>query len=468
MSDLILPPTLAVLLAAFTSCFQMRSSVTFQWLVLGWVQCQGRRTLTDVALASGAIGQRHISVFHRFFSRASWRLDALGHVVFSLALAWLPADQPLVVLGDDTLARKGGKCIALASMHHDPLLSSARKPFCSFGHVWVVLAVWLPLPFGSGRGFALPVLFRLYVGAKRGGERHRAGQTQRRMGPRLRAARRAHAQHHQATKLELLRELVRLVAHWAGPRTVSLVVDSAYAGRTILEDRPAKVHVISRLRWDAALYAPPAPRQPGQKGRPRRRGDRLPSLQERSARRRRWTTLPLVLYGRAVSPRVFTFTAVWYGALRSQPVRIVVVRDPSRRRHLEAFFCTDLDRDAACILTTYSRRWTLEVTFFDSKQHLGFGQAQNQAPRAVTRTAPFAGLVYSLVLLWAAAHQQQGGTLSWIVRPWYRTKVAVAFPDLLTALRQDLWRARFSAAPAPARHFQKSAPISHHSQPLAA
>ena len=75
--------------------------------------------------------------------------------------------------------------------------------------------------------------------------------------------------------------------------------------------------------------------------------------------------------------------------------------------------------------------WRLEVTFHDSKQHLGFGQAQNQTPRAVARTAPFAGVVYSLVLLWAAAHLQQGGTLSWIVRPWYRSKTAVAFPDLL-------------------------------------
>lgn len=118
----------------------------------------------------------------------------------------IPADQPLVVLGDDTLARKGGKRIALASMHHDPLLSSARKPFASFGQVWVVLALWVPLPFGSGRVFALPVLFRLYVGAKRGGERHRAGQTQARVGPRLQAARTAHAQHHQVTKLELLRD----------------------------------------------------------------------------------------------------------------------------------------------------------------------------------------------------------------------------------------------------------------------
>jgi len=468
MSERMLPPTLAVLLTAFTSCFQARSYLTFQWLMLGWVQCQGRRTVTEVALAAGAIGARHISVFHRFFSRACWTLDALGRVVFTLALKWLPADQPLVVLGDDTLARKSGKSIALASMHHDPLLSSARKPFASFGHVWVVLALWVPLPFGSGRGFALPVLFRLYLSAKRGGERHRNGQRQTRVGPRLRAARKAHAQHPQVTKLELLRGMVSLVAQWAGERTIYLVVDSAYAGRTVLEERPANVYVISRLRLDAALYAPPPARRPGQQGRPRRRGERLPTLSQQIARRRRWTVLPVVLYGRAVSPRIFTLEALWYGALRSQLIRIVVVRDPSRRRRDEAFFCTDLQQDPAFVLQTYAARWTLEVTFHDSKQHLGFGQAQTQTPTAVQRTAPFAGLVYSLVLLWAAAHLQQGGTLGWMVRPWYRTKTAVAFPDLLTALQQDLWRTRFSEPPVLARRPRNPAPAPHHTQRLAA
>src|SRR5712671_6295885 len=117
MSELIVPPTLAAVLTVFATCFQARSYLTFQWLVLGWVHCPGRRTLTEVALASGVIGERHISAFHRFFSRAAWRLDTLGQVVFTLALNWLPADQPLVVLGDDTLACKGGKSIALASMH---------------------------------------------------------------------------------------------------------------------------------------------------------------------------------------------------------------------------------------------------------------------------------------------------------------------------------------------------------------
>ena len=171
MFGTIIPETFAGVLAAYATCFQARSYPTFQWLVLGWVQCLERRTLTAVALASGAVGARHISVFHRFFARAEWSLDAVGQVVFQQALRWLPADQPLYLLGDDTLARKQGKCVSLASMHHDPLLSTARKPFFSFGHVWVVLALWVPLPMGRGRGFALPLLVRLYTGAKRGGPR---------------------------------------------------------------------------------------------------------------------------------------------------------------------------------------------------------------------------------------------------------------------------------------------------------
>src|SRR5207248_1214887 len=121
------------------------------------------------ALAAGAVGQQHISVSHRFFARAQWSLDRVGQVLFHLARRWVPAEGPLYVLGDDTLARKQGKCVALGSMHHDPLLSTGRKPVFSFGHVWVVLALWVPLPMGGRRGFALPILVRLFVGSKRGG-----------------------------------------------------------------------------------------------------------------------------------------------------------------------------------------------------------------------------------------------------------------------------------------------------------
>jgi DDE superfamily endonuclease len=455
MPEIILPSPFVGLLAAFEPCFHAPSYRTFQWVVAGWIHCLGRRTITAVAVASGGVDRCHISVFHRFFSRATWSLDALGQVVFRLALTWIPADQPLVVLIDDTLARKTGKGVSLATMHHDPLLSTARKPFCSFGHVWVVLALWVPLPMGGSRGFALPLLFRLYVGAKRGGSKDAPGRPRR--GTRQQAAEQAHATHPRPTKLALARELLALVAGWADGRTVYAVVDSAYAARPLLEARPSNVEMLSRLRPDAALWARPGRRRPGQRGRPRKRGHRLPTPKAMAGTRRRWDPLPVTLYGRQVTPLVFGCTALWYGALRDQPVQIVIVRDPSGRRRDEAFFCTDLAVDHAFILEGYARRWTIEVAFHDQKQFLGFKDPQNQTAKAVARTAPIAGIVYDLVLLWYAARVQQGLATGWLVRPWYRSKSTPSFLDMLTAVRQESWRLYFSDPPSPTPATEKPA-----------
>jgi hypothetical protein len=449
MFTTMIPEPFASVLAAYAGCFQARSYATFQWLVLGWVQCLERRTLTAVALASGAVGTRHISVFHRFFARGQWSLDAVGQVVFQQARRWLPAEQPLYLLGDDTLARKQGKCVSLAAMHHDPLLSTAKKPFFSFGHVWVVLALWVPLPMRRGRGFALPLLVRLQTGAKRGGRADAPSRPTTRK--RQQVAEAAHAARDRRTKLELLAEMVAIVAGWAPERTISVTVDSAYAGRALLEHRPPNVHVISRLRLDAALWAPAPKRRPGQRGRPRCRGARLPTPQQVAARCRHWQALAVTIYGRTVTTQVRTVRALWYTALREQPMQIVLVRDPTGKRRDEAFFCTDPAADARFILEAYARRWCLEVTFHDAKQFLGFAEPQCQTPRAVQRTAPFALLVYDLVLLWFAEHAHVATSSVWPVRPWYRHKTAPSFVDMLAALRGALAPYRFlePACPAP-------------------
>ena len=92
MPEIILPSTMVGLLVAFKPCFHAPTYRVFQLVVAGWIQCLGRRTITAAALASGGVGGRHISVFHRFLTRATWSLDAVGQVVFRVALAWIPAD----------------------------------------------------------------------------------------------------------------------------------------------------------------------------------------------------------------------------------------------------------------------------------------------------------------------------------------------------------------------------------------
>ena len=135
-----------------------------------------------------------------------------------------------------------------------------------------------------------------------------------------------------------------------------------------------------------------------------------------------------------------------------------MVRDPAGRRKDEAFFCTDLAASPAFVLESYARRWTLEVTFHDAKQFLGLAEPQNQAARAVARTAPLAGVVYALVLLWAAEQARQGRAPGWIARPWYRAKVAPSFLDLLTAARQAPWHRDVSAPPCSPRCPYNTAP----------
>lgn len=477
MPPLMLPETFAPLAAAFAPCFTAPTYRLFCFLVAGWVHCVGRHTVTGVALAAGVVGQRswrHISACHRFFARASWNADHLGLMVFRLALRWVPGEGPLVVLADDTLARKAGKAIALGSMHHDPLLSTVRKAFSRFGHVWVILALWVPLPFGPGggsKGIAVPLLFRLYVGSNRGNRADASsGGTRRTSGPRYQRATTAFPPPEQRpTKPQLAREQITLVAQWAEAfapgRTVYVVGDTVYSNRTTMEGRPANVEVIGRLRLDAALYAPPPPRRPGQRGRSRRRGERLPTPQAMATTRTEhgtWQRQRLTLYGKTVTPLVFHDTALWYGALRDHPVRFVVVRDPRGRRRDEAFFCTDRTVSVGFLLETYAKRWALEVTFFDCKQSLGFEDPQNQAALAVRRTAPFAGLVYALVVLWAAHQVSAGHVLRWVPRPWYRHKASLSFADLLAAFRQAATcppgrtAPRIAAAPRPARRPRKA------------
>ena len=68
---------------------------------------------------------------------------------------------------------------------------------------------------------------------------------------------------------------------WYPEREIVAVADSTYASLKLLE-RCRKLRnpitFITRLRLDAALYEPAPPRRPGQMGRPRLKGERLPNL----------------------------------------------------------------------------------------------------------------------------------------------------------------------------------------------
>jgi len=409
-------------------------------IAAGWLLGHGRRTVTHVLLAGDGLRHKTFSCYHRFFSQARWSVDQVGRVVLQLVLKCIPSDAPLVVAVDDTLNRKTGKRIWAAGMHHDPLRSTARRASFSFGHNWVVLSVQLRLGFAPETTWSLPILMRLY----------RRKQKPRKPG-RPRGERKAIGQATPAqyrTRPQLAREMIALLASWLDGRTMHVVGDSEYAGKSISRHLPDHVHLTSRMVMNAALYTLPPKRRNGQRGAPRKKGRRLPSPAALAkAGSRRWKKTSVTLYGKRVRVGYKTCVALWYNSAGARPLRIVVVRDPSGRRRDDCFFTTDPSASPKAVLERFAMRWPLEVTFYNTKQCLGLEDPQNRTPRAVQRTAPLALYLYTLTILWFADHGAFDLAAYRKTRPWYRQKQTPSFADILTCLRVASLNESISAAP---------------------
>ena len=145
------------------------------------------------------------------------------------------------------------------------------------------------------------------------------------------------------------------------------------------------------------------PRRPsakaGTNGRPRKRGERLPTPQAMLAGRCRRVTLDI--YGRREAARLADQVARVHAA-PERPLRVVAAEAVKGGRGQEAFYSTCSDATAEQVIAWYAMRWSIEVTNHDSKQHLGFEEPQGWTRRAVERTAPLAMLLYSLIVLWFA------------------------------------------------------------------
>ena len=432
--------TMEASIQQFVSCFTKPSFQTFRVIVTGWLLGGGRRTVTHILLAGDGLKVKTFSCYHRFFSQARWTLDAVGRVMLALVLKFILDDTPIVVAVDDTLNRKTGKSIWAAGMHYDPLLSTARRAVFSFGHNWVVLSVQLRLPFAPDKVWSLPILMRLYrrkqkkaePGRPRG-ERKAIGQAKPR---------------EYRTRPQLASEMIALLASWLPQRTIHVVGDSEYAGKSISRHLPNNVHLTSRMVMNAALYDRPAKRRKGERGAPRKKGKRLPSPVELiKSKKVRWTKIRVTLYDRRVRVWYKTCTALWYNSAGTRLLQIVVVHDPSGRRKDDCFFSTDLSLSPKAILQLFAMRWPLEVAFYNAKQFLGLQDPQNRTPLAVQRTAPLALYLHTLVILWFAEHGRFNAEAYRRAHPWYTQKRTPSFADMLTYLKWASLRESISRYP---------------------
>jgi hypothetical protein len=328
---------------------------------------------------------------------------------------------PVVVGLDETIARRWGATIAARGRYRDAVRSSKDDFVQVRGLRWLCLLLLVPIPWAE-RVWALPFLTMLAPSARHD-----------------RAAGRRHTQLTEWARQALLRR-----RRWLPGRALVIVAASGDAALALLA-RCARlanpIAVVTRLRLDAALYAPAAPRQPGQRGRPRKKGQRLPTLAARLADpATTWATVTVTnWYGAgARTVAVASDTAVWYhSGLPPVPIRWVLIRDPQGQFEPQALLCTDLAAAPAPILAWCVLRWQLEVTFEEARRHRGVESQRQWSALAILRTTPALLGLFSLVTLYAHPRMQP---IDDVVRQAAGDHKALpTFADALALVRRDIW-----------------------------
>jgi hypothetical protein len=199
--------------------------------------------------------------------------------------------------------------------------------------------------------------------------------------------------------------MVKQVRRWLPDRHLVWVVDGGFAAVSLaLACVKNRVVMVSRWRWDAALYHQPGLQPPGKRGPIPTMGTRQRSLQgwaERSDTP--WEEVVVDWYGgQRQQLWVFSHTALWYTPrLPPVAIRYGLVADPQGNLRLEAFCCTDLQATPEQILSWVVRRWSLEMTCEEGRRHLGLETQRQWSDRAIARTTPVLSALFSLVTMMA-------------------------------------------------------------------
>ncbi len=427
-----LPSEYTTILSSFTRLFSQRIWQHAQLLLIGAILAPGQRTVAAILRILGLETEPHFQRFHRVLNRARWS----GLEVSDLLLAWLvkvfaPAG-PLILGLDDTIERRRGAKILAKGIYRDPVRSSQSHFVKASGLRWLSLMLLTPIPWAK-RVWALPFLTALAPS-----ERYYETRVRR---------------HKKLT--DWARQLLFQVRRWLPGRQLVVVADASFAVLELLWqmtqlDNP--ICMITRFRLDAALYEPAPPRQAGQKGRPRKKGVRLPTLAKRlDDEKTGWQQASIPeWYGEGLRKvEIVSATAVWYHTGKPPlPIRWVLIRDPKGRVKPQALLCTDLSVEPEQILKWFILRWRVEVTFHEVRTHLGVETQRQWSQLAIARTTPALLGLFSLVTLLAHTHARHS-RLPVRQAAWY-TKPLPTFSDALAIVRQELWQHLYFQA----SHFQ--------------
>jgi DDE superfamily endonuclease len=302
---------------------------------------------TDLAGVSGWV--RVLSLHEKAYPRLLHLCHSCALDVERLTACWVrlvlslltpvKAAGMTVWVGDGLKAPKEGRKMPAVKKLHQASANNS-KPEYIFGHSFQ--AIGLLVTHTLGAVFAVPISSRIHEGA-------------------------VFSNRDRRTLLDKFVQLFLPLAA-AAPGPSLLVADAYYASAKVIRPLLRQGHhLLTRVKAAAVAYELPPARPPGQRGRPRRYGAKVPlkSLWERTAA---FVSAPSPVYGeRDVTIRYAVHDLLWRPA--GVFVRFILLDHPVRGRLILMSTCLQLQ--ALDILRLYGLRFKIEVSFRQAIHTLG-------------------------------------------------------------------------------------------------
>ena len=421
-----MPITFSSVMGVFAPVFSPPVWPHVKVLITGAVLAPGKRPVTAVLQSMGLSAAADVQTSPRVLNRAVWsplNASRLRRRLFGAVC--IPGG--VVLFGRaDPIERRRGDQLNATGRYRDPVRSSPAYGVNVSGRRWLAWRVLPPISWAH-RVWALPVLTVLCPSARDDAPRGR----------------------HHPPLTERAGQMIRLVGRWVPGRAIALVTDSSCAALALRDKVKAWpcARVSTRRRLDAALDAPPPPRQPETNGRPRLTGQRRPTRAAVWADARpSWTTWRVEpWYG--AGPREVegtTDTAVWYHAGKPPgAIRWGLSRDPKQAFAPPAWRSTPLEHTPAQMLPWCVRRWSMAVTCAAARAPLGMETPRQWHDRASARTTPARLSRSALITLTAHLRIAQAATCRRSTA-WYRN-IRPTCSDAMAVVRRDVWEPRHVA-----------------------
>jgi len=330
-----------------------------------------------------------------------------------MILEMIPADEPVVCPADDTTPQHKGKHVYGKGCHHDACRSTHSHMVWVWGHKWVVLAINVKFPFAS-RPWALRCCARC-------------------IGQRVEPVRRPAAQNVHRLCCGNCCHTDPLVSR----EKVHSCGDGGYASHELARfchRHRRHVTLVSRFHPQANLYEAPPDRRSKKGGRPEPRDRDCPSPPRPSNVPRPTLHRELVWRQDAARPTDLG-EGHWYKSRRRPGSGPLGVSSRMLRARTGTNTSTAPTRAwrRSRIVSLYTGRWSIEVTFQEVRVHLAFPRRGTGRPKRAADSALSAGIVQRREPDLSPAHARERDATR-VLRVYAKTEPT--FSDAMTCVRR--------------------------------